>query len=473
MGILNEAWLQVVATAVGTLMAVSNGMSYGWTSPMVPYFTGNTTHILITHHQGELLETMYLYGAAVGLPSSILVVNRYGRKSSMILSSLVGCICWIMILCTYNLYVVYVARFMAGVAGNMVFIGAPMYIAEIAEPQIRGFLSASIYTMQLLGFVLVYSAGTILPFYVVPTIGIILTTTEVVFFPFMPESPYFYVYTNKFNEAARALTRLRSKRSNIDKEIDEIKLAIERQKREKGRLQDMILIRSNRYALMVMLLLNTSEHCVGISVILMNLHLILKEADSAYMSSSMAGILFSVIMLLSATTASFFMDRFGRKSLLITSGLLTGIALTIMTVYFQLKFLGYDVTSISWIPIVCVMSYAAAFKLGLGIVPIVVTAEIFSAKVKALGMTIADLFYVFPAIASISIYTTFVDNYGIHVPFYVFSVSSFVAVGLIYWLVPETKGKTLEEIQLMLKGHHKIEVDEQQGQNALKNLIVT
>lgn len=160
-------------------MAISNGMSYGWSSPIVPYFMGNSTHIPITHHQGELIETIFLYGAITGLPTSIFVVNRFGRKSSMILASFVGCICWIMILCTYSLTVIYVSRFLSGVVGNMVFIGAPMYIAEIAEPRIRGFLSASIYTMLLLGFVIVYSAGALLPFYVVPTIGIVLTTSEV------------------------------------------------------------------------------------------------------------------------------------------------------------------------------------------------------------------------------------------------------------------------------------------------------
>lgn len=160
-------------------MAVSNGMSYGWTSPMIPYLTSNSSHIPITHQQGEFIETIFLWGGAAGLPSSILMVNRFGRKSSMILSSFVGCLCWIMILFTHNLYVVYASRFMAGMAGNMVFIGAPMYIAEIAEPRIRGFLSASIYTMLLLGFVIVYWAGALSPFYVVPVIGIVLCACQV------------------------------------------------------------------------------------------------------------------------------------------------------------------------------------------------------------------------------------------------------------------------------------------------------
>ncbi|KAL1517431.1 hypothetical protein ABEB36_001196 [Hypothenemus hampei] len=450
--LLKECWLQILATILGTLMAISNGMAYGWSAPIVPYFLSNSTHIPVTHHQGELLETFFLYGAAAGLPTSIFVVNRYGRKCSMILSSFIACICWLMILFTYNITVIYVARFLLGVAGNMVFIGAPMYIAEIAEPQIRGFLSASIYTMLLLGFVIVYSAGALLPFNVVPCIGIFLTASQVLLFPFMPESPYFYVYVNRMEDAQKSLTRLRTSTRNIELELEEIKKAIERQRSEKGRPQDMILIRSNRYALLVMFILNTSEHCIGISVILMNIHSILQEAGSIYMSSAMAAILFSIIMLATVILASTIIDKFGRKVLLITSGLLTGIALVIITIYFHLKNSGYDVRGISWIPIVCVMSYAFTFKLGLGLVPIVVTAEIFSSKVKALGMTIADLFYVIPAIVSIKIYTALVDNYGIHVPFYLFSASSFVAVTLIYFLVPETKGKTLEEIQLMLKG---------------------
>ncbi|XP_030768192.1 facilitated trehalose transporter Tret1-like [Sitophilus oryzae] len=163
---------------------------------------------------------------------------------------------------------------------------------------------------------------------------------------------------------------------------------------------------------------------------MMNVQKILTEAGSVYMDSTTSAILFAVMMLASCSVASIFIDRFGRKVLLILSGVLTGIALLAISIYFHLKYLNYDVLPISWLPAACVMIYAAIFerliaKVGLGLVPIVITAEIFPTNVKAMGMTLADVIYVVAASASINLYNFLYNSFGIQMPFYVFSAVSF------------------------------------------------
>ncbi|KAL1490667.1 hypothetical protein ABEB36_013325 [Hypothenemus hampei] len=438
-------------------MAVSDGMTYGWTSPMIPYLTGNQTHIPVTIEDTEWLETIVLFGAATGLPFTILGVNYLGRKVCMIISAFVGSICWTILLTTHSVTLVFVARFFQGMAGDMCFVAAPMYIAEIAEPKIRGFLSATIYLMMLTGILLVYSVGAYAPYVCVPIVGMVLCLTQVVLFPLMPESPYYLIYQNKKENAKKSLVRLRGKGMDIEEEIADMEKAVERQKTEKGRLQDLFLIKSNRRGMMIMTILNGTQHFVGISVMLMNLHIILNEAGSVYLDTSVAAIIFAVFMLIAATIASMIIDKFGRKILLIISAILTGIILLIIAVYFHLKNLHYDVISISWIPAVGVMIYAATFKFGLGLVPIVVTAEVFPTTIKAIGMTFADVVYVIASIISIFIYSALYNNYGMHMPFYLFGCWSFVTVFFVYFCVPETKGKSLDEIQLMLKGGGKEE----------------
>ncbi|XP_076249987.1 solute carrier family 2, facilitated glucose transporter member 6-like isoform X2 [Rhynchophorus ferrugineus] len=445
-------------------MAVSDGMTYGWTSPMIPYFLSNQTHIEVTLDEAEWLETITLLGAIAGLPFTILGVDRLGRKMSMILSALVGFICWTIILFTTSLELLYTARFFLGIAGDMCFVAAPMYVAEIAEPKIRGFLASVIYLQMLLGIILVYTIGALAPYYAAPSIAMALTSCQVIFFPLMPESPYYYMYKNQEANARQSLVRLRSD-SSVETEINEIRVAVARQKLEKSRPQDIVLIRSNRFAMAIMVLLNSGQQMIGISVMLMNLHSILEEAGSVYIESSLSAIIFSVIMLFSAGVASLIMDKFGRKFLLISSGLLTGVVLLIMAIYFHLKNLDFDVIHVSWIPAVCVMAYAATFKLGLGLVPIVITAEIFPTTVKAIGMTLADTVYVIAAAISINIYYVLYRNFGIHVPFYMFTACSFLmAIFTAIW-IPETKGKTLDEIQLMLKGKKAVAAKESSEPN--------
>ncbi|XP_050310093.1 facilitated trehalose transporter Tret1-like [Anthonomus grandis grandis] len=442
---------QVVATVLGTLMAVSDGMTYGWTSPMIPYFMSNSSHIEMSENDADWMETINLLGYAAGLPFTILSVDHLGRKISMILSALLGCLCWILLLIAEDIKLLYVSRFMAGMAGDMCFVAAPMYIAEISDYRIRGFLSSLIYFMMIVGIVVVYCTGSLAPYWVTPAVGIILTAAQSAFVIFLPESPYYYVYKNKYEKARKALRRLRA-HEDLDAEMKEIQQEVEREKTEKGRPQDLVLIKSNRKALLITLLLNGAQHFVGISVFLMNLQLILEQAGSEYIESTTASIIFAVIMLLSTGAASTIIDKYGRRFLLITSSLLTGFSLLAMTIFFHLQYNNYDVAAASWIPAASVMVYAATFKVGLGLVPIVVIAEIFPTTVKALGMTLSDVMYVMAAVVSIYMYQLLSGHYGLHVPLYIFTVCSFAMVGFTLMWLPETKGKTLDEIQMMLKG---------------------
>lgn len=188
-----------------------------------------------------------------------------------------------------------------------------------------------------------------------------------------------------------------------------------------------------------------------ISVMYMNLHPILNAAGSIYLDNNITAIVFSLIMLSASIFASFTIDKFGRKIILIVSSLLSGLCLLALSVYFHLQFLDIDVSTVSWIPIVSVLIYAGVFKYGIGLVPIVITAEIFPAKMKALGMTVADVMFVIGGLLSIQLYQV-LHKFGMYVPFYVFTASAFFVAFYSMFFIPETKGKSLEEIQLMLKG---------------------
>lgn len=450
--IFQGTWMQLLAAIVGTLSAISDGMQYGWTAPVTPILLGENSPIKTTKHQAEWLESILMIGAFCGLPVTIYMVDKFGRKISMIASAVTVLIVWILIATVHVVEVIFFARFMAGMAGDMAFVAAPIYIAEIADQKIRGFLSSLIYIMMLTGILLCYAIVPFVPFYVPSIIGGGILLLEIIIFPFMPDSPYYLLYKDRPEEAKAALQCLRQ-RDDVDAELKDITIAIERQKSEKGRPQDLFLIPSNRKAMIIMCVLNAAQHMSSISVMLMNMHSILFEAGSNYIEPSTAAIIFSALMFAAAMSASLLMDRFGRRFLIISSSTLSGLCLLAIAVYFTFMNAGYDVLEVSWIPVAAVMLYATVFKAGLGLVPIVLTAELFPAKVKAMGMTISDCMYVGFCVISLQVYHLFKDSYGIHIPFYVFAICCFLTVIFAIVMIPETKGKTLEEIQLMLKGN--------------------
>ncbi|XP_050310091.1 facilitated trehalose transporter Tret1-like isoform X2 [Anthonomus grandis grandis] len=442
---------QFLSVFFSTIGAISDGMHYGWSAPFTPILEKEDSHIKLSHSDVTWLESIYLIGGLAGLPVTIYSVDRLGRKASILLAAVISLVAWILIAIANNVIYLYIARFAVGLSGDVAFVAAPMYIAEIADRKIRGFLSGTIYVMMLVGILVVYAVGPFAPFYTCSIIGSVFVIIQLVAFPFMPDSPYYLLQRHKPEKAKRHLERLRTT-GTVDKEMEEITTAVDRQRSEKGRPQDLILNKGNRKAFIIMTVLNAAQHFSSISVMLMNLHSILKEAESEYISFEIAGIMFSAFMLIAATIADFTCDKFGRKGLLICSSLLSGVSLLVLAVYFTMKNNGYDVGGISWIPIAAVMVYAGVFKFGLGIIPIVMTAELFPAKMKAIGMTMADFAYLFFGLVSVEMYQKLIEVYYLDLPFYIFA-STTLLTAIFSWLyIPETKGKTLEEIQYMLKG---------------------
>lgn len=434
----------------GTINAVSDGMQYGWTAPSIPLLEAPESPVKIGESDEVWLELLYMIGGFVGLPFSIYFVDLIGRKKTVWFSSVVGLCGWLCIGAGNHIYYLYAGRLLLGVTADIAFTASPVYISEIAHQNIRGFLAGLIYLMMLVGIVIIYSIGPWIPIYASAIVGASLLLVQLIVFPFMPESPYYLIYVNKDAEAEKALKRLRMNK-NVSDELKEIKQAVDRQKTETGRPQDLFTIKSNRKAASIMLLLNYTQHFSGVSVLIMNLHTILKEAGSDIVSPDISAILFPVLMLISATIATFLVDKFGRIKLLTSSGIITAITLFVIAIYFHLKLLGYSTDLYNWVPLVAVMAYAAGVKFGLGIVPIVITAELFPAKVKGMGMAFSDLVYIFSSIVSIYLYQWMNQVLGIHISFYVFGFLCTLSTIVISFYVPETKGKTLEEIQMILK----------------------
>lgn len=433
------------------LMAITDGMAVGWTSPMIPYFLSEKSHIKMTRDEAEWMESYLLFGAFCGLPITALVTDKIGRKKSLMVACSILVFTWSVIAVANRLEYINVCRFLQGLGLNMAFVAAPMYVGEISHKSIRGFLSSMIFIMNVLGLVIMYITGPLLPYFVPSIIANVILILEIVVFIFLPESPYFLTTKSKHNEAEKSLRKFR-RSLNVEEELTEIRNAIEEdKKKDKAVIKDLIFVRNYRKALLIMTVLNSGQLFCSSEVILMNLHEILEKAGSVYVSAANAGILFSIMNLIASTVSSLIVDRFGRVKLLIISILLTGICLLSLAVFFHLKIIGYETHSYSWLPIVSVMIYGIVFRIGLGMVPIVMTSELFASRIKSIGMTFADGIYVASSVLALQIFFLLRDNFGFHVPFYTFFVCALLTCLFVVFFVPETKGKSLEEIQRILR----------------------
>ncbi|CAG9862972.1 unnamed protein product [Phyllotreta striolata] len=467
---LKNYFRQILAAIAGTLFAVSDGMTYGWTSPMIPYLTGPHSHIQTTKHEAEWLETALLCGSFAGLPLTIYSVDKFGRKKSLLFASVAILIGWTLIALGNQMAYLFAGRFLCGMAGDMAFVACPMYMAEISDQKIRGLLSGIIYIMVHIGTLLVYCIGPFTPYYVTPLVGSGMVVAELAVFYFMPESPHYLLANNKEKQARKALEFFKPY-ADVDEQVNEISAMLEKSRQDKVRPLDLILVKSNRKAITIMAVLNSGQHLCAYTVILMNLHTILEEAGSVFLDKNHASIIFAGIMLIAAGFASVRVDKYGRRVLLMVSALASGLCVLSLAVYFHVKAVGVDVTSVSWIPTASVMVYACFFKLGVGMVPIIVTAEIFPTNMKAIGMTMADAMFILGGIIAIQVYQILTRQVGLYAPFYFFGAFAFFVAFFTYFFIPETKGRSLEEIQCILKGE-RLEMTKKERDNKMEKIEI-
>ncbi|KAF5298905.1 hypothetical protein FQR65_LT09557 [Abscondita terminalis] len=442
---------QILATLSATISEVSDGMQYGWSAPITPRLMSSDSPVEFKESQVVWIETSLLLGTMVGIPITIFLLENFGRRNSILAATIQNLLAWILIAFSNTVGVIYAARFISGISASVVFAAAPVYAAEIADKKVRGFLGSFFSMMMMGGIVMVYCVA---PFVSIPassSVGACFLIMQLLTFPFMPESPYFHLITGNKDKARRSLQKLRAT-LDVEIELEEIAEAVSRQQGEKHGFSDLITVKSNRRALLIMLVLNCAQHLCGISVMLMNLHSILKDAASVLLPSTVA-ILFSIIMWIAALIGSYSIDRFGRKITLIISCILTGISLLGLAVYFTIQSSGVDVTKCNWIPVVLVLIYAGAFRFGLGLIPIILTAELFPTNVKSAGVTISEAFFTSFSCVTVFSYPFLTKAFGLQMPFYVFSVCCFLTCIFVIFFIPETKGKSLEEIQHILRNN--------------------
>lgn len=443
---------------------VSGGMQFGWTAPSIPKLKSANTPIKINHTDEVWLELLFTTGGFIGLPFSIYFLDRIGRKKTIWFSSIIAVCGWLCIGAGNHMYYFYAGRLLLGITDDMGFTASPAYVSEIAHPSKRGFLTGLILPMMFLGIIIIYSISTWIPIYASAAVALCLLLIQLVIFPFMPESPYYLVRVNKYDEAEKALKRLRTDQY-VTEEFGKIKEAVERQQSDVGRPQDLFLMNTNRKIVLIILLMTSAQQLAGSTVVIMNFHTILSEAGLDINSLDLYAELFPIMMFISALIATLLIDNIGRILLFTYSGIVTAITLFITALYFHLKILGYPTDLYQWIPLMALLSYAFAIRFGVGVVPIVITAEIIPGKIKGIGLAFGD--FVFLVSSSLSIYTYQWMNQviGIHISFYVFGILCVLSTIATYFYVPETKGKTLEEIQMILKNGKNTQGNETTGIN--------
>lgn len=426
-------------------------MHYGWPSPSLPILLSGNYTFHISSQEGSWIAVIPLIGAIFGAAITGLVVDYFGRKKMIIFSSFPFIASWLMIGFAESSVLIFVGRFIAGATDGVSFTAVPMYLGEIAEPKIRGLLASVCPVSIVLGLLMINVIGSYLPINVTAFISVVVPVILLSTFVWMPESPYFHLMKDNPKQAKISLQKLRGT-LHVDEELDRISKAVKEQTENTGKFLDLFKERSNRKSLIIALGLRTVQQVSGTSAIMIYCKTIFHEARD-FMSPTLGTVLYFLVQLIMSLISSIIVDKSGRRPLLIISIIGTTITLLINAIFLYIKnCTDIDTKEFQFVSIVALLGFVVIFSLGLQTIPLCIMGEIFSTNVKAFALCTMDIYFSIIATIVSKFFHWANESYGMHVPFFVFTACCVLGLVFVIFIVPETKGKTLEDIQRELKG---------------------
>lgn len=432
------------------LCSLSVGLHFGWTSPSIPKLTAEDTLIKnLSLATITWIASIQSIGDLIGAPLAGYLCQTIGRKKTILLTTIPHFISWILIAIASTSTELLIARFIAGLAEGGCYISVPMYIGEIAEPEIRGIIGSGISLSIIFGIFFINILGNLLSVQVTAMICSIIPILTLVFFSWMPESPYYLAEIKEDEQARESLRTLRDS-FDVEDEFHSISATTAAQMANPCTFKEIFTIDHNRKAFVLAAAGRFFQQMSGLTAITYYLMTIFNDGGSN-IPPLIEIIAFSCTQIVSGILCVGLVDNFGRVPLLVFSAAGGAVSLLGISSYFYLRDnLIVDFDGFNWIPFVGVLIYQALFGVGYVMLPTVLISELFASNIKTRAYVLIHFVFALTVFVTGKMFLLLQVHFGTYLPFAIFAGMAWLGALFAYFILPETKGKTLEEIQKIL-----------------------
>jgi sugar porter (SP) family MFS transporter len=386
-----------------------------------------------------------IIGCAVGAASSGALSDRFGRKLILIVTGIFFTLSAIITAITTSFELFIIFRIVGGLGIGAASVLCPTYISEISPANVRGRLVSLNQLMIVIGILTVYVSNYLL-------VGIgdnnwrwmlgVETAPALIFMIallFVPESPRWLVQNNRTDEALQVLTKINGA-AFAESAMVEIKESLTGIGKEKIGFGSLFKGKMG-YVITIGTLLACFQQITGINAIIYYAPTIFMKAGAGVGSAFWQSVIIGVINLSFTFVAIWLIDRAGRKSLMMWGSAGMAISLGMLVAAFAMnKLEGY------WV-LFAILGYIASFAASLAPVMWVVVAEMYPNRIRGAAMSFSIFLHWSSTFLVVQTFPWILQNAGGATAFGIFAVLSVLTLLFVQRFIPETKGKSLEEIQ--------------------------
>ncbi|XP_015179601.1 PREDICTED: facilitated trehalose transporter Tret1-like isoform X2 [Polistes dominula] len=451
---------QVLAALVAQLGTINTGMTFGFSAIALPQLQEANSTIPIVQGSSEesWIASMSSIGTPIGCLASGYMMDMFGRKKSLIITEIPALLGWILIAFATDIHMIYAGRFFVGLGSGMVGAPARVYASEVTQPHLRGMLTAMSSVGVSTGVLIEYALGSVLPWNICAAISGILPLAALLLMFIFPETPSYLISRNKPDKARKALQQFRDNNYNIDQEMDTLEQFSNKNnlKRLTG-FREIVsaLLKPNAlkpYALLFLYFL--IYQFSGTNVITFYAVEIFNDSGTT-INKYLAAVILGIVRLVSTIVACIACRRSGRRPLTMVSSVGCGLSMIGLGGYMWLKeywVINHLPFVATWIPVLCIFTYTITCTLGFLVIPWIMIGEVYPVQVRGIigGLTTMTAHsFIFVVVKT---YPFFASALTTHGTFILYGCISLFGTIYFYICLPETKGKTLQEIEDYFSG---------------------
>uniref|UniRef100_A0A182VMP5 Major facilitator superfamily (MFS) profile domain-containing protein n=1 Tax=Anopheles merus TaxID=30066 RepID=A0A182VMP5_ANOME len=458
----NGARMQLIMSILANLTVLSSGMGLGYSAITLHALTSEDNPMRMNSSQASWFASISSFACPLGGLVSGYLLDRIGRKKTLMLINVLSIVSWALIaVCsTTNFDLMYtqilVARVIIGIVIGLVSAPASIYSAEIATPKMRGRLTVLTSLSIAVGILLIYSMGYAVPddFRLVAGLAAGICVLSLALLLFMPESPAWLMSKDREEEAERSLKKIRgygaySQRiPEVEKELMRMRDNVLAQRRA-GQESFLRLLKQPQVykPLGIIIGFFGFQQFSGIFVIVVYAAKVSSEA-SVSMDPFLCTVLIGITRVVATMLVAYILDTLGRKPPSIFSGV------GMLVCMFGLALCSYfpPIESLHWIPTVLILTYIFTSTLGFLTMPFSMLAELFPQAVRGPASGVTVFFTYLMSFCTIKLYPSMVELLGSANVFLIYGAVSLLGVLYVIYVVPETKGKSLQEIEDYFRG---------------------
>ncbi|XP_069677371.1 facilitated trehalose transporter Tret1-2 homolog [Periplaneta americana] len=452
---------QAVLAFVVCLSAVHGGFIVGYSNILLPQLNTTNSSLHADMDTASSIAMVYTIASPLGSLLCGVLMSYIGRKTTMQLGFVIFIPGWLLITFAQNHIMIYIGIVIDGIAKGLT-AGAPIVLLdELADPRIRGVLCCLGFVFMSLGIFLVSMLGVLWSWQLVAGVSAVLALVCLISQFFVVESPIWLARCGRSKAAERALNWVwgPGRETEAKRDLDKILSNIQAEERERissnSNNWKMLLRARVLKPFLIIHAFNLFQIICGTNILIFFSLAIMQKVDEIPavaeadgVDSKLSTVLISIVRVIFIVIACFLLFWINRRPLAIVSGIGCSLMAFLLGTFLYIQATSaFDIPGSSWIATALVLGFVAANTCGFFVLPSVMMGEVLPSKIRSVACgyiyAINDVGMCF----AIKSFPAMSESLGAHGLFWIFAVASVACTLLVYLLLPETQGKSLEQIE--------------------------